>query len=759
MTTTERRSWCGICEAGCGLIATVEDGRLAAVRPDPEHPASAGFMCSKGMALPAVLDDPDRVTRPMRRRPEGGFEPVGWDEAMDDIGRRLQAVIDRHGRESVGIVLGNPSVQNYASFLAGLLLGASLRTTHLYAAASVDINNYYVANELLYGHNLTTPFPDFRRTDLALVLGSNLVVSHGSMATLGRVQDHLVELVDRGGRLVVVDPRRTETAALGEHVGILPGGDPWFLAALLHVLFRDGLVDAAALGATVRGVDFLRDLVADVDLDHAAAESGVPVERLTELAHALGNARSAAVYGRCGASLGRFSTLTKYFLDALAVVTGNLDRPGGLLFGAPYLDAELLTKVLGLHGYDRWRTRVDDLPEVLGMSPLASLAREITTPGRGQLRALVGLASNFGWTSPNPAALQEALPQLDLFVSLDPYITDTNHAADYVLPPAMILEREGFPVFSQLHAITPNAQWSEAVVEPRGEARNDAWILSEIFRRVGVIPLPLPGVARLAPLLRRIPGHLPFALISDLAMRAGPHGDWFGLRRLLGKGGGLRRRDLAADGRARRYAEFPPSGVLRKRVHHRDGRVHLDHTVIADEMTRLLGTPSHGGAYPLRLFTVRELRSQNSWLHNVPKLMSGGRTMTVRVHPDDGGALGVAAGDTVRLESPWGEIEVAAQISDEVTPGCVGMPAHWGHRAGSWRRARRAGGAQYNDLTPDDPEHVDRASGNAWLNGIPVRLAPVVPVAASEALPAAEPSAETSSETSSETTSALEGAR
>lgn len=725
-TTTQRRSWCGICEAGCGLIATVADGRLTAVRPDPEHPASLGFLCSKGMAIPALLDDPDRITRPMRRRADGEFEAVGWDEAMDDIARRLQAVVEAHGRESVGIVLGNPSVQNYASFLAGLLLGAALKTQHLYAAASVDINNYYVVNELLYGHNLTTPIPDFRRTDLALVLGSNLVVSHGSMATLGRVHDHLIDLVDRGGRLVVVDPRRTETAELGEHVGIRPGGDPWFLAALLHVLFRDGSVDEARLAPTVRGVGFLRELVSDVDLERAAVESGIPVAQLVELAHALGTARSATVYGRCGASLGQFSTLTKFFLDALAVVTGNIDRLGGMLFPAPYLDAELLTTVLGLHGYDRWRTRVDDFPEVLGMSPLASLAREITTPGRGQLRALVGLASNFGWTSANPQALQEALPRLDLFVSLDPYITDTNHTADYVLPPSLMLEREGFPVFGQLHAITPNAQWSDAVVDARGESRNDAWILSEIFRRIGVVPLPLPG----ANVLAKLPVHLPFALISDLAMRVGAHGDWFGLRRLLGRGRGLRRRDLVADGAARQYAEHPPVGVLRRRVHHRDGRIHLDHPVLAQEMARLTDSAAPDASYPLRLFTIRELRSQNSWLHNLPKLMAAGRTLRLRVHPDDARAHGLASADTARLASPWGAVEVPVEITDEVVPGCVGMPAHWGHRGGTWRRARRAGGVHYNDLTPDTADQVDRASGNAWFNGIPVSLTRVAEVAA-----------------------------
>ena len=233
-----------------------------------------------------------------------------------------------------------------------------------------------------------------------------------------------------------------------------------------------------------------------------------------------------------------------------------------------------------------------------------------------------------------------------------------------------------------------------------------------------------------------ISGHLPFALVSDLAMRVGAHGDWFGLRRLLRRGDGVRRRDLVADGRARELAAYPPDGVLRRRVHHRDRRIHLDHPVLAAEMTRLLGKPEHDASFPLRLFTIRELRSQNSWLHNVGKLMAGGRTLRLRVHPDDARELGVASAEMVRMQSPWGAVEVIAEITDEVTRGCVGMPAHWGHRAGNWRRALRAGGTQYNALVPDDAEHIDRASGNAWFNGIPVRLAPVreVPVSVTPAL-------------------------
>lgn len=724
----DHKVWCGVCEATCGLVATVEDDRITRMRPDDSHPNSEGFACPKGILWPQVLEDPDRVTSPMQRQADGSFKAVSWDVALDEIGRRLKAIVDTRGSESVGVALGNPTGWNYGGFLFCFGMAAALRTKHFFTAGSVDINNYWVIGELLYGHNLVNPMPDFDRTTHAIVIGANPVVSHGSMMTVGNVRRRMTGIVERGGRVVVIDPRRTETAQLFEHVPVRPDSDVWLLAGMLKVILDEGLEDRAALAEQTTGAASLRALVADVDLDAAAAETGVEADTIRTLARDLAGAERGLIYGRAGASLSRFSTLTKYFIDVLNIVTGNLDRPGGMVFPQPFLDAERFTKLFGLNGYDRWRTRVDGIPEVLGTSPMATLPREVLTPGRGQMRALVAVSTNLATTSPASGEMERALEDLELFVSLDPYITETSRLADYVLPPTLLLEREGFPLFGQLHYGVPNASWTEAIVPPRGEARDDWRILDDICRRIGLVPSPAPG----AQLMGKLGVRLPPWLGVDLFMRIGPDGDLFGLRRR-----GISRRKLMRHDGAIKLHDRIATGVLRKKVHTKDRRVHLEHRLIKDEMARLHATPSADGEHPLRLFTIRELRSQNSWLHNVPKLMSGGRACRLRIHPDDATPRGIEDGATVAVVSRWGRIEVEAKVTDEVMPGSVGLNQHWGHKGG-WSVAVAAGGGRYNDLVPNDLGTIDVASGNAWLNGIGVEATPVpAPAAAAEATAAA----------------------
>ncbi|WP_354698816.1 Formate dehydrogenase H [Paraconexibacter sp. AEG42_29] len=717
----DHKIWCGVCEATCGLVATVEDDRVTKIRPDDSHPNSEGFACPKGILYPAILEDPDRLTAPMQRQPVGTFTAVSWDVALDDIGRRLNGVIDATGRESVGVALGNPTGWNYGAFLFAFGMAAALKTKHFFTAGSVDINNYWVVGELLYGHNLVNPIPDFDRATFALIIGANPVVSHGSMATIGNIRHRMNGIVERGGRIVVVDPRRSETAGLYEHVPVRPDSDAWLLAAMLKVILDENLEDRAAIGQQTTGAHTLRALVADVDLDFAAEETGIDRTTIETLARDLAAADAAVVYGRAGASLSRFSTLTKYLLDVLGIVTGNLDRPGGMVFPQPFLDAEKFTKLMKLNGYDRWRTRVDGIPEVLGTSPLATLPREVLTPGKGQLRALVAVSTNMATTSPASGEMERALADLELFVSLDPYLTETSRLADYVLPPTMLLEREGFPLFGQLHYGVPNASWTDAIVTPRGDVRDDWRIFDDICRRIGLVPSPAPG----AQLMGRLGIRLPPWVGVDLFMRVSPDGDLFGLRRR-----GISRKKLLRHDGAIKLHDRPATGVLRKKVHTKDKRVHLEHPVFTSEMARLHATPSADAEHPLRLFTIRELRSQNSWLHNVPKLMSGGRGCRLRIHPDDAAARGIEDGMAIAVASRWGRIEVEARVTDEVMPGSVGLNQHWGHKGG-WKVAVAAGGGRYNDLVPNDSATLDVASGNAWLNGIGVEAVPIeVPVPA-----------------------------
>ena len=711
----QEKTFCGICEASCGLVATVADGRLVELRPDPDHPASRGFACSKGVQFGKVVDDPDRVTVPLRRTSSGEFEAASWDEALDDIGARLRAIRDQHGTESIGVAWGNPIAWNYSATVVMNGLAAALRTKHHYTSASIDVNNYWAAADMMYGNSTVNPLPDFAASDFALIVGANPVISHGSLVTTGRIREVLRDIPRRGGRVVVVDPRRTETARLFEHVAIKPGADAWLLLAMLRVIFDENRHDAVALARQTTGIESLRRLAGKIDLARAAAETGIDVDTITELALALATAPAASVYGRCGASLGPYSTLVKYLLDALAIVTGNFDRRGGMVLGDPMVDFETLGARFGIAGRGRWKTRVDGVPEVMGTAPMACLPREITTPGRGQLRALVAMSSNMVTSAPESSTTADALAQLDLMVSLDPYVTETSRLAHWILPPTLWLEREQLPVFTQAQSTVPNAQWVKPILPPRGQARDDWWILDQIARRIGIVPSVAPAARALGRLgFRPTP-----STITDWVLRTGRHGDLFGLRRA-----GLNKAKLLAHQGAVKLADACPVGVLDRKLHTHDRRIHLDIPELAAEVDRMVADAGEVPGFPLRLFSIRELRSHNSWLHNVPELMVGRRRCHAVIHPEDASTAGVHDHDDVVVTSPWGQVRVPVRVSDDVAVGAVGMTHGWGHD-GLWKTAKAAGGSSYNLLTPNGADHIDRPSGNAFFNGIPVSVAAV----------------------------------
>lgn len=433
---------------------------------------------------------------------------------------------------------------------------------------------------------------------------------------------------------------------------------------------------------------------------------------IQQLARDFAAAEFGVIYGRCGASLGPYSTLTKILIDVLNIVTGNLDRRGGMVVGRPMVDTERFTRLFKLDGYDRWRTRVDGFPEVFGTAPVASLAREITTPGRGLLRALIVGAANIANTACAAPQMDAALQQLDLLVSLDPYLTETNRHAHYILPPTLWIEREGLPIFTQMHNTVPHAQWVPATVPARGDTRDDWWVLDQIARRIGLVP----AGSRVAQWLGRIGIRLSPARIVDLYLRASPEGDWFGLRPR-----GLSRRKLFAQPGGIKLQDAPPVGVLREKIHHRDRKVHLDHALVRGEMQRLLAQPPAGDDYPLQLISLRELQSQNSWLHNSPRLMTANRAHRLRMHPLDAQRLGLREHDAVCVESPHGRITSSVSLSEEMMPGVVALPQSWGHRGG-WKHAVAAGGSRYNDLTTSRAQDMDRPSGNAVLNAVRVRV-------------------------------------
>jgi len=714
MAAEERITYCRICEPLCGMVATVEDGQVTKLRPDPEHPLSKGFACPKGIAMTEIQNDPDRVLQPLRRKADGGFEPISWERAIGEIGDRLGAIRDEHGGGSVGWYMGNPGAFSYshALWVKGFLDG--LGSQHYYTASSQDVSNRFAASSLLYGSPFVLPIPDLERCEMLFMVGANPLVSHGSVMSAPRIKDQLHAITGRGGRVVVVDPRRTETAREFEHVALNPDSDAWLLLSILQVIFAESLQDSAALDSQAGGGAELERLVSEFEPERTESLTGVGAAEVRTLAREIAAADGCAVYGRTGSCLGRSGTLVSFLLDALALSTGNLDAEGGSLFGDPAIPFDRVAELIGAGTYGKVRSRIGGFPEVLGALPASLIAKEITTPGDGQMRALFVSAGNPVLSVPNGPELERAMERLELCVSIDLYVTETSKHSDYILPATTFLEREDFPLPFLSLFTTPFIQMTEPVVEPRGEARQEWEIIEDIASRIGVVPSSVLALR----LLGRVGIKLSPRRLVETLLRIGPSGDRFGLTR-----NGLNPAKLAASPHGIVLAPGWDGGNLPGKLRHDDGLVHLDPPEIAAEVKRLdrLGAGGASAEYPLLLIGLRELRSHNSWMHNSEKLMRGDRVHRARISPTDGEMLGVEDGDAIRISSAHGEVEVVARLTDEVRPGTVAVPHGWGH-AGGWETANAAGGANINVLASSDPEDLEPLAGMAHLNGIPIKI-------------------------------------
>nr|WP_234783575.1 molybdopterin-dependent oxidoreductase [Mycolicibacterium celeriflavum] len=715
-------TFCRICEPLCGMIATVEDGRLVALRPDKKHPLSAGFACQKGIAFTEVVNDPDRVTVPLRRGPDG-FEPVGWDEAMSDIASRLGEVLRRNGSGAVGWYMGNPGAFSYAHTFAALLFIKGLgRHGHYFTASSQDTNSRLIASQLLYGVPTSVPIPDLTRTDLLVMMGANPVVSHGSFLTAPRIKDRMHDIVKRGGRVVIVDPRRSETAMAFEWLGVVPDTDSLLLLSLLQVMFADGLVDMVTVKRQADGVEWLRSLCGPFTPEATAAQTGIDADSVRALAYDLVRTPRAAVYGRLGTCVGSHGTLTTYLIDAVNLVAGNLDVPGGSVFSSMHTVGQRWQNVaMGAvmrRSYRRKRSRISGTPSAIGSEPAALMAKEITTPGDRRIRAMFVSAGNPVLSVPNGEELEAAFGELKLSVALDFYVTETSAQCDYILPVTTMYERDDFPYTFQAFQATPFRQATDAVVKPVGEAREEWDIVEDLAGRLGRrVPsfAVFNGVRRL---LDACGLELTPRLMMDVLVRMSEGGNRFGLRR-----GGLTLRRLTEEHpHGVVLSPHIRTGVLRGAVAYLSRRVRLEHAGIAAEVEKL-SRRSRPDGYPLRMIGMREPRSENSWMHNSPLLMRGDRRQHALMHVDDAAEQQIVDGDEVRISSPHGAITVPVLTTKDLVAGVVAVPHGWGHKGtGSWRLANRAGGANVNQLTSSDPADVEALSGMAWLTGVPVRV-------------------------------------
>jgi anaerobic selenocysteine-containing dehydrogenase len=724
---------CTLCEATCGLRFDVEGDRIVSVRGDPDDVFSHGYVCAKGVAIADVHHDPDRLRSPVRRTASGGFEPIAWEDALALVAERLADVRDRLGGSAIGAYMGNPIVHNHGALLLRSGLMRALGTKNSFSAGSQDTSTRFAASYYLYGSSLAVPVPDLERTRYLLCLGANPYVSNGSFLTAPDVRQRLRAVRERGGKIVVVDPRRTETAReADEHVPIRPGGDAALLLAMVQVLIAEGRVDVARVGALADGWERVAPRVAAFTPARVERMTGVPAATITRLAHEFAEAPSSAAYSRVGVCNNRFGTLASWATDLLNLAAGRLGEPGGSLFASPAIDTPGLTPYLG-DGHARWRSRVRGLPETLGDLPAATLAEEIETPGEGQIRAVLTFAGNPVLSVPNGRRLSRALETLDFMVSIDLYVNETTRHADVILPPAWSLAEDHLDLIFSAVSVRNVARYSPPVVASADGERADWEILLDLIGRLGGGPTGLPALdwvyrrSGAKGLRGRLGLRWNPTKAADLLLRLGRHGD-----RFLPWSRGLSMAKLAEHPHGVDLGPLEP-GVAR-RVLHRGGKVRLAAEPIVAGLADLeRAVDARSPADELLLIGRREVRTCNSWMHNVPALVAGRDRCVLYVNPADAERAGVGDGDAAVLESRVHRGTVQIRVTDDMAAGVVSLPHGWGHaESAPWQKvAGSHPGVSVNDWT-DDGE-VEAVVGQSILNGVPVRLSALAASSASAA--------------------------
>jgi anaerobic selenocysteine-containing dehydrogenase len=730
---------CPLCEATCGLAITMDGDGIDTIRGDVDDVFSRGYLCPKGTAVKHLQNDPDRLRSPLVRDGDE-LRDVTWDEALAALEEGLVPVLERHGRDAVAMYVGNPTVHSLSATVMLPMLLKALRTRNYYTAASVDQIPKHVSCGLMFGRAELIPVPDLDRTHYLLVLGANPWVSNGSLATAPDFKGRLQAISARGGKVVVVDPRRTETAkGADEHLFIRPGTDAFLVLGIVNTLLAEERVALGALAPHVAGLERLPELVEPFAPEAVAAVTGITASDVRRIARELSNAPSASVYDRVGAHQQEYGTLTSWGCDVVNVLTGNLDRPGGRMFPLP-AHAPPDGDAPGGRGWKlgRFASRVKGYPEAYGQLPVATLAEEIDTPGDGQVRALITIAGNPVLSAPNGRRLSRAMESLDFMVAVDPYVNETTRHADVILPPPRLLARHHYDFAFYGLSVRNVANYSPPVMHDDGP---DEW---EILSRLALVAsgqpvatdpsiVPALGLHALVgkavaeggvlagrdrdAILAALSPRDPVLQIVDFRIRSGPYGDRFGDN---------------PDGLTLGVLEANPHGVdlgpLQPRLPNAlktpSGKVELVPAEIAADVPRLAAALERRPA-DLMLIGRRQLRSNNSWMHNLPTMVKGSNRCTLLISPADADRLRVRDGETVCIRSRVGEVEAPAEVCEDLAPGVVSLPHGWGHdRSGVRMRVARAhAGVSANDLT--DEQVIDPLSGNAVLNAVPVAVTPV----------------------------------
>ena len=681
---------CHICEANCGVLMTVEDGKVTKVMGNPDHVLSEGYICPKATAIPDIQNDPDRLRKPIKKVGDG-WQEVSWDQALSEIAAKHQEIVA--GPKIASIFLGNPNAHNYSSSFSMRGLTKSWGAKGLYSASTLDQLPHMICQKWVYGHNALYPVPDIDRTMYMLCVGGNPLASNGSLWTVPNVKKRIQRLQERGGKFVVVDPRKTETAKIADgHHFIRPGTDTALFLGLLLALDEAGLVNPRRLMPMLKGWDEAWAAVHQFNLDELSDYCGIPAEDIRGIAAELGSGQPAIVYGRMGVSVTRYGTLNHYLIQLLNIATGNVDREGGVMFPDSIIDP---VERSGTGSYGRYHQRLSGRPEVLGELPAAELAPEITTEGEGQIGALLTLAGNPVLSAPGGRQLDEALESLDLMVSIDMYITETTRHADYILPPCGPLERDHYPLFFTPLAIRNYAAYSPALFEKAEGTKADWEIMADI-----------EGAIRVAKGENEPPAKIKPRVVLDQIMQSSPH-----------------KISLAEiEAHPNGYDMGPLKPRLPERLKTDDGLIHCAPEMPMKDLAVFRADFTVPAKDSFSLIGRRHVRSNNSWLHNSHRLLKGPNRCTLMINPDDAAGLGLADGDMAEVFNHVGKVELPVEITEDIMPSVVSIPHGYGHgRKGVKLSVAGANpGVSMNDLT--DPAIVDDLSGNAVLNAVPVQI-------------------------------------
>lgn len=709
-----KKTYCRICEAHCGLEVQIDGDTVVAVKPDKTHPVSQGYACIKGSALGELHHDPDRVNYPLKKV-DGRWQRIGWPQAIAEIGSRLQTLQQQHGKRSIAHYYGNPTAFSMQNLLYSASFMQALGSPNIFASHSIDLNNKFHVADAMYGMVDVHPIPDFDHCEFFLCMGSNPMVSQMSVVAVTHVMDRLKAIEQRGGRVVVVDPRRTETAQkLGEHHFITPGADAWLLLGMAYVITHERPLDTARIGAHTRGLDALVAAVKAWPPERVAPLTGIAADRIRELATAYADAHGGVLYMSTGVNMGPFGSIAYWLVQALSLLTGNLDARGGLVFSQGAFDMSRLITLMEGKPRHPPRTLKAGWEQVAGAFPVGALAEEITLDHPARIRGLVVSAGNPLHSVPGNQ-LEAAFKQLDLLVCIDLYLSETAQHADYVLPATDMLERSDFPLSHLNFQAVPHAQYTEAVVAPQFERKPEAWIFSQLAQAAGAPlfgPTLMNAPARLNRLLDRLPGVRSLQPDDALAL-------------LLRLGGKTTLAELKRNPQGVALPPPQPGNFLGKRVPSTDGLVDLAPATVIADLQRLEAASTAADRMPegLRIIGRRERRSHNSWMHNNRRIKHDSGIHAL-MHPQDAQRREISDGDLIEIGSGH-SLTLPVKLTEDIMPGVLCVPHGWGHRRSGLGKARSLPGENINTVLPDAADHMEPVSGQAIIvsHGISVRRA------------------------------------